>query len=176
MHDRSAAALAAVLTAVAVTGCSAPAADRTAGEAPRGVPAAADLAARGVLQPRVALPAPAQLGSVPTPGTVGRSSGPFDDRYQLLRATLRAGTVQAVVRITSDVSGLVVMEVQGDFYDARGALLGSVRSEYSEGSGGTADTPRPAETAGIPVTVRAAAAWRSRVSSVVLSIPTLVNE
>lgn len=170
MPTRTVPVLTGLLLAAAIAGCSSPA-GRSVGDGagrPPGI--------QPVARHQVAAPAPARLTPVPPPGTIGRTDGPFDDRYQLVRPSLRDGVVQATVRVTADVSGLIVLEVQGDFYDARGALLGSVRSAYSEGEGGTADTPRHAETDGVPVTVRAADAWRSKVSSVVLSVPVLVNE
>lgn len=150
-----------------MSGCS------TAGLA---APAPAAEPARAAVVRQSPAPPPAQLSPVPAPGTVGRASGPFDDRYELTAAALRAGEVTARVQVTSDVSGLIVLEVQADFYDGAGALLGSARSETAEGHGGTSDTELEAEHGGVLVRIAGAPAWRARVASVVLSVPVLVNE
>lgn len=166
MHLRATAA--ALLLGVLLTGCTT---DSAVGATELGRPASAPQA-----RPQTAEPAPSRLLTVPAPGTVGRAEGPFDDRFRLTGATLAQGAVSAAVQLTSDVSGLVVLEVQADFYDSAGLLLGSERSSYSEGEGGTADTDRAAETGRLAVRIPAQPAWRDRVASVVLSVPVLVNE
>lgn len=164
---RPAAPVAALLLGLLLTGCGA---QTDAG------PAAPRLAASAQAGPQSPAPAPSRLVPVPAPGAVGRAEGPFDDRFQLTGARLADGAVSALVQVTPDVGGLVVLEVQADFYDGAGRLLGSARSSYTEGDGGTKDTAREAETGRLAVRVPADPAWRERAVSAVLSVPVLVDE
>lgn len=122
-------------------------------------------------------PAPTTLATPPPPGTVARRSGPFDDRYELRDPALTAGVASARLVVTSDVSALITVELVGDFYDEAGRLLGSGSAVYSEDHGDESTPQVPhAELDGVLLTVAADPAWRARVSSVVLSVPSLVNE
>lgn len=122
-------------------------------------------------------PAPTTLATPPPAGTVARRSGPFDDRYELRDPALTAGVASARLVVTSDVSALITVELAADFYDEVGRLLGSASAIYSEDEGGESTPKVPhAELDGVPLTVAADPAWRAKVASVVLSVPSLVNE
>lgn len=135
-------------------------------------------ASRAALSPGpTAEPAPATLATPPAPGMVGRRSGPFDDRYELRQTALAGGVASARLVVTSDVSALITVELVADFYDVSGRLLGTSTTVHSEDHGSDPATPdAQAEQNGVPLTVAADPAWRAQVSSVVLSVPTLVNE
>jgi len=51
-----------------------------------------------------AAPAPTALAAPAAPGTVGRRSGPFDDRYELRSPALAGRAVTAKLVVTSDVT------------------------------------------------------------------------
>lgn len=123
--------------------------------------------------------APVAAGTAPAPGRAELVEGPFTDRLRLQRLALRAGTVTGAFSQVADNSAIIVMEVQADFFDARGSLLGSRRTVLRQpdvvaaGQGGTGS-----ERYGGDVVFRVApsAAWSARVSSAAVSVPTLVNE
>lgn len=165
--------LVAAALASALTACSASTAAVTspAAELPAtlagGVPTAPVSSPRG---------APARLAVVPAAGTVTRAVGPFDDRLTLTGTALRSGSVRTAVSVTSDVSEVsevIVLEAQSDFYDSAGALLGSVRATHEDDHG--AGEPHAAVEE-IELVMAAAPAWAARVHSAVLSVPVLVNE
>lgn len=116
--------------------------------------------------------APKQLAHLPMPGTVTVVQGPFSDRFSLTDVRLMQRTVAARLKVTSDVSELIDLELSVAFYDASGHLLGIARTTYAEGDG--ADGKPLAESAGVPLTV----AWKGRgtPASALLSVPVLVNE
>lgn len=161
----------AAVVVAALSSCSASGSAPAAGARTSASPAAAPalpVAAR-------ALPASAAptLAPVPAPGTVRVQPGPFDDRFSLTGTSLRSGTLRTELTITSDVSELIVLETQADFYDAAGHLLGSVRVDH-EDPHDDGQVRSSAET--VPMVMTAPRAWLSRVRSAVLSVPTLVNE
>ena len=121
----------------------------------------------------VAQPAAARLPVVPAAGTVTVQPGPFDDRFTLAGTRLAGAAVTTSLTVQSDVSEIIVLETQADFYDAAGALLGSVRAthedDHSDGE------PHKAAEA-VPMRMPADPAYASRVHSAVLSVPALVNE
>ena len=116
---------------------------------------------------------PAPTGQPPAAGTVDRGPGPFDDRFTLTGLTLENGAVTGSLDITSDVSEIIVLEVHAAFYDAAGALLGTQVQVHQPDHGNTA-TAVPDES--VPVSVLAAAAYRSKVSAARVTVPVLVNE
>ena len=119
-----------------------------------------------------------QLDPVPAPGTVLVEEGAFTDRLALRGLALQGGT-RVVGRIanTSDVSELIVLEVQADFYDAAGRLLGSGTSAYADeeftDTGATAVEVGPDDTFAVEVSSRPALAGAV---SAVVTVPQLVNE
>lgn len=143
--------------------------------APAGRTGAADVAA--VSAPTapvsVAEPAATRLPAVPAAGTVTVQPGPFDDRFSLAATRLAGDAVTTSLTVQSDVSELIVLETQADFYDAAGVLLGSVRDTHEDDHGdGEAHTAAEA----VPLQMRADPAYADRVHSAVLSVPVLVNE
>ena len=121
----------------------------------------------------VAQPAPARLPAVPAAGTVSVQPGPFDDRFSLAGTRLAGAAVTTSVTVESDVSEIIVLETQADFYDAAGALLGSARATHEDDHGdGEAHTAAEA----VPLRMPADPAYAARVHSAVLSVPALVNE
>lgn len=144
-----------------------------------------DVGARSAVVPtQVALapgpgpvPALTALPSPPPAGTVERRTGPFDDRYQLLSPSLLDGVAAATLVVTSDVSKLLTVELAADFYDQAGRLLGSASTIYGEDHNpDPAAQDSQAEKDGVRLTVAADPVWRAQVNSVVLGIPSLVNE
>ena len=184
MHLIAHAALA-VAVAASAAGCS-------SGSSPEASPAAA---ASGSPVPRAPAPvtssapsaapqetlspgpeaagAPARLASPARPGTVSVRPGPFDDRFALRGSRLRDGVVRTELTVTSDVSELVVLEVQAAYYDARGRLLSTSRATHAPEHDPAHEGP-PEET--VALRLAAPAQDRARVSSAVLSVPVLVNE
>ena len=132
----------------------------------------------------VATPTPAGVAAVPgqrlpEPGEARFVAGPFTDRLALRTLTFRGGTVGGRFGQVADNSAVIVLEVQGDFYDDKGTLLGSRKTVLRQpdivraAQGGVG----PQRYGGdIPFTVRPAAGWAARVSGVLVSVPTLVNE
>ena len=57
----------------------------------------------------------------------GASAGPFDDRFLLENLAFDGASVSGAVRVTSDVSAVLDLEVVAGFYDDKGALLGTGR-------------------------------------------------
>ena len=136
--------------------------------------------AAGAVVPAVTLspqpaapPAPSRLATPAPSGSVTVRPGPFDDRFVLEDTEAADGTVPSALTITSDVSELIVLEAVADFYDADGALLGSVRQTVApeHGPGEEADHDEP-----LALELEAAPAYSDDVHSAVLSVPVLVNE
>ncbi len=115
----------------------------------------------------------------PRPGEARLVAGPFTDRLRLQRLILAGGAARGVFAQVSDNSALLVMEVQADFYDAHGSLLGSRKTVLRQpdvvraGQGGTGAQRYGGD---IVFAVPAAPAWAGKVAGVLVSVPTLVNE
>ncbi len=130
---------------------------------------------------RTAVPGILAVSSA-TPPRAGEArllAGPFTDRLRLLRLSLQAGTARGTFAQVADNSALLVMEVQADFYDARGTLLGSRRTVLRQpdvvaaAQGGTGVQRFGGN---IVFAVGPARAWATQVAGVLVSVPTLVNE
>ncbi len=122
-------------------------------------------------------PEPAGLRTArPTAGRVVRLAGPFDDRYRLrdVRLATERGAVSGTLRVTSDVSDLLELQVVAGFYDRQGRYLGLGRFTHHLEEGGHTHEGPPSETEAF--TVRAPAGVRDRVASASLGVPVLVNE
>jgi len=117
---------------------------------------------------------PGLKSAAPHPGAVVQLSGPFDDRLTLSRLTLSSGTVTATLRVTSDVSDLLELQVLAGFYDRHGAFLGAGRFTHHQGEVGHAHTGPPNEVEHIRIT--APPKIRGRVASAAVGVPVLVNE
>ncbi len=116
---------------------------------------------------------PALGAAAPGPGRVGRVPGPFDDRFSLSRLRLAGGRVTGSLRVTSDVSDLLELQVLVAYYDARGRLLGVRRSTHHATEGHDHTGP-PAEVERFALA--APPRFRDRVGSAAVGVPVLVNE
>ena len=97
--------------------------------------------------------------------------GPFTDRVRITGLVLVPGdppVVRGRIVNTVDVSELIVLELQADFYDAAGRFLGSGRQVFRDAHADPAEGP-------LAFRVRASAPQPAAVSAVV-SVPQLVNE
>ena len=163
-----------VLTAIA--GCTSAGATDEAG------PASTTALDPATLVPSVA-PAPgrvpaARLDPVPKPGTVRLEDGAFTDRLGVSGLSLQAGT-RVVGRVinSADVSELIVLQLQADFYDAAGRLLGSGTAAYADDE--FRDTGASAVEVGADGTFAVQVESQPSVVgavSAVLTVPQLVNE
>jgi hypothetical protein len=168
-----------LLTAMAVSGCTAPPTPAPAGAPTAVVPTRSDAPPTREATPVLAAPLPA--------GTVVVEPGPFTDRLTFAELALRPGEQPAVTgRVANavDVSELIVLTLRADYYDAGGRLLGSGTATYADeefaGAGATPiehdHGPGAAEHAEpVPVTVPSTDRLPGAVSAV-LSVPQLVNE
>ena len=111
--------------------------------------------------------------AAPAPGGVARLAGPFDDRFALSGLRLARGRVDGTLRVTSDVSDLLELQVLVGFYDGAGRLLGLARSTH-HATEEHAHTGPPSEVERFAVT--APARFRDRVRSAAVGVPVLVNE
>ena len=116
---------------------------------------------------------PGTTSAAPAAGRVGRIAGPFDDRFALSGLALDGSTVTGAVRVTSDVSDLIDLQVMVAFYDARGRLLGIGRHVHHQEEEHQHAGP-PSEVERFWVT--APARFRSDVRSAAVGVPVLVNE
>lgn len=132
-------------------------------------------------------PAPAvaavSAAGPPTPGAAELLDGPFNERLALRQVTLGVGAEASVSGTFAQVvenSPLLVMEVQADFYDASGAVLGSRRKVLRQPDIKAAalrpDGSDPRYGGDVPFTVQAPDDYAGRVASAFVSVPTLVNE
>jgi hypothetical protein len=147
-------------------------------------PAALDPAS---LVPTIAPVAPdaavaAQLPPTVQPGTAALVAGPFSDAVELGALQLRPGdeaTVTGTVRLTADVSTLLVMDLEAAWYDAAGALLGTSRTTLRQ-----PDFTRAYDAglidarfgAALPFSVPAPVDVAGRAATATVGVPVLVNE
>ena len=110
----------------------------------------------------------------PSPGTVVRAEGPFDDRFTITRLRLRPTAVTGVLTVTSDVSDLLELQVLAGFYDRRGRLLGTGRHVHHGPQHHEDSTGPPSEVERFSVTVPRR--LRGEVVSAAVGVPVLVNE
>lgn len=99
--------------------------------------------------------------------------GPFDDRFVLEDLTFDGGAVSGAVRVTSDVSDVLDLEVLAGFYDADGVLVGNGRFVHhlSEDS---AHAEPPEERQEFTIAVPGDVSGRA--VAVSIGVPVLVNE
>ncbi len=129
-----------------------------------------------------AIPA-VDVREVPAAGTASLAAGPFSDRLAATELTLARGEKASVTgqfRQVTENSALLVMEVQADFYDAGGELLGSRRKVLRQPdvvTGGVLPDGSDTRYGGdIGFAVSAPAEWAGEVASALVSVPVLVNE
>lgn len=126
------------------------------------------------LDPPNADPELESLGQVhPRPGQIVPAAGPFDDRFVLEDLAFDGGTVSGAVRVTSDVSDVLDLEVLAGFYDAGGVLVGSGRFVHHLIED-TTHTGLPEERQEFTIAVPSVLA--SRAVAVSIGVPVLVNE
>jgi hypothetical protein len=129
----------------------------------------------GTLAPATGDPVPAGIETAaPAAGQVRRLGGPFDDRFRWERLRVAEGQVSGSVRVISDVSDLLELQVVVGFYDARGRYLGLARYSHHLEEGTHAHQGPPEEVESF--TLRAPTAFRAKVASATVSVPVLVNE
>lgn len=110
----------------------------------------------------------------PSPGQVLQAQGPFDDRLVLESLSLDGQAVTGAVRITSDVSDLLELQVLAGFYDESGTLLGTARFEHHLGSKGHNDAGPPAEREEFSIALPDE--FKAKTVSAAVGVPVLVNE
>ncbi len=71
----------------------------------------------------------------PASGTVVWVKGPFDDRFATRDVRFEDGRVKGALTITSDVSGILDLEVQAGFFAADGSFLGVATWSLIAGEG-----------------------------------------
>jgi hypothetical protein len=105
------------------------------------------------------------------PGRVRVEEGPFTDRVEIEALAISDDArpvVRGRIRNSVDVSELIVLELQADFYDARGTFVGTGRQVFLDSHAGAGDEPLFfAIRSPVPV---------SRGASGILTIPQLANE
>lgn len=118
-----------------------------------------------------------QLSSIgashPRRGQILQAKGPFDDRFVLESTTFDGSAVSGAVRVTSDVSDMLELQVLAGFFDEQGHLLGTGRFVHHLGES-DAHTGPPEEREQFRIPVPGALAHRA--VSVTIGVPVLVNE
>ncbi|MCA4133045.1 hypothetical protein [Arthrobacter sp. M4] len=110
----------------------------------------------------------------PQAGQAVRAAGPFDDRFQIDGLAFDGHQVKGTVRITSDVSDLLELQIVAGFYDAAGQLVGTARFEHHADDDGQQHAGPPEETQEFSIAVPSAAA--NTAVSAAVAVPVLVNE
>lgn len=111
--------------------------------------------------------------SRPANGQVLQVQGPFDDRLSFENLSFDGTSLRGAVRITSDVSDLLELQVLAGFHDERGNLLGTARFVHHLGEAGHDHTGPPTEVE--EFTIAVPAELQQAVSASV-GVPVLVNE
>jgi hypothetical protein len=110
----------------------------------------------------------------PRSGQILQARGPFDDRFVLESPTFDGFAVSGAVRVTSDVSDILELQVLAGFYDKRGNLLGTNRFVHHLGADSHTHAGVPQERTKFDIPVPTALAHRA--VSVTIGVPVLVNE
>jgi len=148
----------------------------TAGVGPVGkaLPAAAARTSFPGLAAARGEPELASIGAAhPRSGQILQARGPFDDRFVLEGPTFDGSAVSGAVRVTSDVSDVLELQVLAGFFDEQGNLIGTGRFVHHLGEGGAYTGP-PEEREKFRIPLPAALAHRA--VSVTIGVPVLVNE
>ncbi|QNE46060.1 hypothetical protein F1C58_03465 [Glaciihabitans sp. INWT7] len=112
----------------------------------------------------------------PKPGELLRAAGPFDDRFALDGLTFDGASASGALRVTSDVSAVLDLEIIAGFYDAGGSLIGSARFVYHSPDDGPVDPVTGTPVESIPFRVAVPTEFAGRAVSASLGVPVLVNE
>jgi hypothetical protein len=110
----------------------------------------------------------------PAAGTVSWVDGPFDDRFTTHGLRFDGSAVTGSVRITSDVSDILELQVLAGFFDADGHYLGEARFTHHLDESTHADSGPPDETEAFTIPVPKKYAGRATAAAV--GVPVLVNE
>jgi hypothetical protein len=102
--------------------------------------------------------------------------GPFDDRFSTDHLAVAGGAVSGRLRITSDVSDVLELQVLAGFYDDRGQFLGTGRAVFhlDEGADHAEDAGPPSELE--EFRILAPSRYADRVAAATIGVPVLVNE
>jgi hypothetical protein len=117
---------------------------------------------------------PALEGTKPLQGRAVQVKGPFDDRFVLEQLVFTPAGASGTIRITSDVSDLLELQILAGFYDEQGKLLGTGRYVHHAEEDGHSHSGPPSETEkfSIPVPEN----LRDKAVSAAVGVPVLVNE
>jgi hypothetical protein len=110
----------------------------------------------------------------PSPGQILQIQGAFDDRLEFEGLAFDGEAATGSVKVTSDVSDLLELQVLAGFYDDRGNLLGTARFVHhlgAEGHGHSGPSD-DGEEFNIPVP----AELKPLAVSAAVGVPVLVNE
>jgi hypothetical protein len=110
----------------------------------------------------------------PSPGQILEIQGAFDDRLEFEGLAFDGEAATGSVKVTSDVSDLLELQVLAGFYDDSGNLLGTARFVHhlgAEGHGHSGPSD-DGEEFNIPVP----AELKPRAVSAAVGVPVLVNE
>lgn len=110
------------------------------------------------------------------PGEVRQAAGPFDDRFALDGLAFDGTTVSGSLRVTSDVSAVLDLEVIAGFYDAGGAFIGTARFVHHAVDDGPTDPVTGTPVESIPFQATVPAEFAGRAVSASVGVPVLVNE
>lgn len=110
----------------------------------------------------------------PSQGQILQVQGPFDDRLVFEGLAFDGQAATGAVRITSDVSDLLELQVLAGFYDDRGNLLGTARFVHHLDSEGHSHAGAPEE--GEEFSIQVPAGLQSQAVSAAVGVPVLVNE
>ena len=115
--------------------------------------------------------------ATPPSGTVVTVPGPFDDRFTLADVQVSGGVVTGRLKVVSDVSEILELQVLAGFYDDRGDFLGTGRAVFHLDE----EEGHPHEEAGSPnetetFRIRAPEDVAGEISAAAIGVPVLVNE
>ncbi|CAN5116690.1 hypothetical protein BH09ACT2_BH09ACT2_11760 [soil metagenome] len=112
----------------------------------------------------------------PRPGEVGQAAGPFDERFTVDDLAFDGKAVSGALRVTSDVSAVLDLEIIAGFYDAGGSVIGSARFVYHATDDGPVDPVTGTPVESIPFRVAVPTELAGRAVSTSIGVPVLVNE
>lgn len=110
----------------------------------------------------------------PSPGQILQVQGPFNDRLVFENLAFDGLSATGAIRVTSDASELLELQVLAGFYDDHGTFLGSARFVHHLGSEdhGHPEPSEEGEVFSIPVP----ADLKNQAVSAAVGVPVLVNE
>ncbi|TFC96165.1 MULTISPECIES: hypothetical protein [Cryobacterium] len=112
----------------------------------------------------------------PSRGEIVQVAGPFDDRFSLEDLAFDGASVTGAVRVTSDVSEVIDLQVLAGFYDEQGNLLGTDRFVHHLGSTDPSHAHETAPDERMIFRIEVPAVLAGQAVGVALGVPVLVNE